>query len=101
MQAIVDFLANIIQTYQYISCVYHISVRLYSFEDQILVIAQQFLVLHKGVGLQQQTNAAYQKSMLVVTEDPGTYMWISSFSVVSDGYYHTITTIHVLKFHKQ
>ena len=63
--AIVDFLNNIIQTYQYISCVYCISVQLYSFENHILVITQQFLVLHKGV--QQQTNAAYQKSMLVVT----------------------------------
>ena len=55
-QAIVDFLPNIIQTYQYISCVYRISVQLYAFANHILVITQQFLVLHKGV--QQQTNAA-------------------------------------------
>ena len=105
MQAIVDFLANIIQKYQYISCVYQISVQLYLFENLRLVITQQFLVLHKGV--QQQTNAAYQKSMFVVTahanliimsyhfitEDPRTYMWTSSLSVVSAGYYHTTTDI--------
>ena len=53
------------QTYQYISCVHCITVQLYSFENHILVITQQFLVLHGGV--QQQTQAAYQKSMLVVT----------------------------------
>ena len=28
-----------------------------------------------------------------ITEDPGTYMWTGSLSVVSDGYYHTTTTI--------
>ena len=64
-QAILYFLPNIIQTYQYISCVYCITVHLYSFENHILVITQQFLVLYEGV--QQQTQAAYQKSMLVVT----------------------------------
>ena len=64
-QAIVDFLPNIIQAYQYISCVYCISVYLYSFENHILVMTQQFLVLHKRV--QQQVKAAYLKSMLVVT----------------------------------
>ena len=64
-RAIVDFLPNIIETYHYISCVYRTSVQLYSFDNHILVIAQQFLVLHKGV--QRQTKAAYQKSMLVVT----------------------------------
>ena len=64
-QAILDFLPNIIQTYQYISCVYFITVHLYSFENHILVLTQQFLFLYKGV--QQQTQAAYQKSMLVVT----------------------------------
>ena len=64
-QTIIDFLPNIIQTYQYTSCVYHISVQLYSFENPILVITQQFPILHKGV--QQQTKAAYHKSMLVVT----------------------------------
>ena len=64
-QATVDFIPNIIQTYQYISCVHCRSVQLYSFENHILAITQQFLVLHKGV--QQQTNASYQKSMLVVT----------------------------------
>ena len=63
-QAILDFL-HIIQTYRYVSCVYCITVHLYSFENHILVITQQFLVLYKGV--QQQTQAAYQKSMLVVT----------------------------------
>ena len=62
-QAILDFLPTIIQTYQYISCVYCITVHLYSFEN--LVITQQFLVLYEGA--QQQTQAAYQKSMLVVT----------------------------------
>ena len=83
-QAILNFLLNIIQTYQYISCVYCITVHLYSFENHTLVITQQFLVLYEGV--QQQTHAAYQKSMLVViimsyhfiTEDPGTYMWTGS-----------------------
>ena len=65
MQAIVDFLANIIQTYQNISFMYHISVQLYLFGNHILLIAQQFLALRKGV--QQQTNAAYQKSMFIVT----------------------------------
>ena len=64
-QAILDLLPNIIRTYQYVSCVYCITVHLYSFENNILVITQQFLVLYQGV--QQQTQAAYQKSMLVVT----------------------------------
>ena len=64
-QAILDFLPNIIQTYQYISCVYCITVHLYSFENHILVITQQFLVLYERV--KQQTQAAYLKSMLVVT----------------------------------
>ena len=64
-RAILDFLPNIIQIYQYISCVYCITVHLYSFENHILVITQQFLVLYEGV--QQQTQAAYQKSVLVVT----------------------------------
>ena len=47
-QAIVDFLPSIIQTYQYISCMYRISVQLYTLENHKLVITQQFLVLHKG-----------------------------------------------------
>ena len=58
-QAILDFPLNIIQTYQYISCVYCITVHLYSFKNHILVITQQFLALYEGV--QQQTQAAYQK----------------------------------------
>ena len=66
-QAIVNFLPTIIQTYQYISFVYLIDVQLYSFENHIglLVITQQSLVLHKGVP--QQTKAANQESVLVVT----------------------------------
>ena len=64
-QAILDFLPNIIRTHQFISCVLCITVHLYSFENHILVITQQFLVLYEGV--KQQTQAAYQKSMLVVT----------------------------------
>ena len=36
-QASLDFLPNIIQTYQYISCVYCMTVHLYSFENHILV----------------------------------------------------------------
>ena len=64
-QTIVDFLPNIIQTYQYISCVYRVSVQLYMFENHILVITQQFLVFHKWV--QQPIKANYQIRMLVVT----------------------------------
>ena len=48
-QDILDFLPNIIQTYQYISCVYCITVHLCSFKNDILVITQQFLVLYEGV----------------------------------------------------
>ena len=63
-QAILDFLPNIIQTYQYISCVYCLTVHRYSFENHILAITQPFLVLHKGV--KQQTKSPYERSTLVV-----------------------------------
>ena len=63
-QAILDFLPNIIQTYQYISCVYCLTVHRYSFENHILAITQPFLVLYNGV--KQQTKAPYERSTLVV-----------------------------------
>ena len=63
-QAILDFLPNIIQTYQYISCVYYLAVHRYSFQNHILAITQPFLVLHKEV--KQQTKAPHERSTLVV-----------------------------------
>ena len=100
LQAIVDFLPNIIQTYQYIACVYRISVQLYSFENHILVITQQFLVSKRGTttsqcGLSEKYFGchSYKLSYHFITEDPGTYMWTSSLTVVSDGYYHPTTTM--------
>ena len=67
------------------------SVQLYSFENRILAITQQFLVLHKGI--EQQTNAAYQKSLLVVTAR----LILMSYHFITDGYHHTTTTIYYLK----
>ena len=52
---------------------------MFSFANHILAITQQFLVLHKGV--QQQTNAAYQKSMLVVTAT-------ANLTILSYHFYH-------------
>ena len=45
LQAILDFLPKIIQTYHFLCVLFNITVHLYSFENHILVITQQLLVL--------------------------------------------------------
>ena len=97
-QAILDFLPNFIQTYQYISCVHCITVHLYSFENHILVITQQFLVLYEGVQQKVCWLSQLQANLIIMSyhfikEDPGTYMWTGCSSVLSDGYYHPATTM--------
>ena len=56
-------------------------------------VQQPMRPIRKVCSLSQLQANSKIMSYHFITEDPGTYMWISSLSVVSDGYYHTTTTI--------